>query len=369
MTARRRTLLVGVAILGLCAACSGGSQQESAGSTSTVSSAPASGSEHFSEAVTSDNFSSAAPTTEMLTASEASEPAPSVTNNSPTVPSVCDGGPPCYGPPSPTAPLLDVAPEASGVAASSSDPDLFFVVDDAPGTSEIVAVSASGQVRGVVAVQGMEARNAEAVVNGPCGSDPMTHCLYIADIGGNNPREAVTVFVIPEPDPASLPATVESQPLEFSYPDGAFDAEALLVDDDATLLLVTKPDDGRDDHRLYRGSASGGELSLVTTFRPAEPQHPSSSRIVGNVVTDASRVPGAVLLLTYDQALEYRAPSPEAPLTGFLSWPVRQLAIPDLWQPEGIAYRRAAGLSPCGFVVVSEKSPLGGDAAIATVSC
>lgn len=270
-------------------------------------------------------------------------------------------GPPCYGDPVDDGTLPASAPEASGIAASATDPDLYFVVDDGTGADAVTAVRSDGSSVGSVVLDGMDADNAEAVTAGPC---PTGRCLYVGDIGGNGGRHRITVYRAPEPT-VPLPASVPAETWRYTYPDGGYNAEALLIADDGSVIVVTKPDGGTEPHRIYVGPPGGGDLLLHGTFRPPAPASPSRSLLVGNVVTDATRDEDAVLLLTYDQAVEYRAPAPGADPADFPDWPARPVPTPDQWQSEGVTYRAAGA---CGYVVVSERSPWGG-AAIGSVGC
>ncbi|WP_157970735.1 hypothetical protein [Nakamurella deserti] len=268
---------------------------------------------------------------------------------------------PCYADAVDDGTLPDSVREASGVAASSTDPDLYFVVDDGTGAGAVTAVHADGAAVGTVAVDGMDADNAEALAAGPC---PTGTCLFVGDIGGNGGRDSVSVYRAAEPT-VPLPSSVASERWDYAYPDGAFDAEAMLVTDDGGIVVITKPAGGKTPHRVYTGAAGGGDLVLWATFDPPRPPSPSRSLVVGNVVTDAARGPGTVLLVTYDQAVEFRAPAPDADPADFATWEHRTVPVPTQWQTEGVTYRAAGG---CGYVVVSEKSPMSGPA-IGSVAC
>ncbi|WP_164479080.1 hypothetical protein [Nakamurella antarctica] len=251
-------------------------------------------------------------------------------------------------------------------------PDVFFVVDDATGTDGIWAINSAGAVLAAIPVEGMDAVNAEALSTGPCEADSSERCLYIGDIGDNRARrESVSVYQLREPvvetqEPAPAPAA--AQRWNFTYPDGAHDAETLLVAEDRSIIIVTKPDRGTKTHRVYEGAAGGGELLLVNTFEPPAPIHPAQSLLVGNVVTDGSMVAGRVLLLTYDQAIEYVAPTPGADPALFADWPHRQVPTPAQWQSEGVTYLAAAGVPACGYAVISESGGTSG-AALGGVAC
>ena len=286
-----------------------------------------------------------------------------------SAPPGCGGGSPCYAAPVDGGAIAgNAAPEASGLAPSSTDPDLFFTVDDGSKTSRIVAIHLDGTVAGTIGVDGMSAANAEAIAPGVCAAGAQDRCLYIGDIGGDPGRSTVTIYQISEPHPMALPTSTRSVAWKYTYPDGKYNAEALLITDDGSIVVVTKPAEGVAPHRVYVGAPGGGQLTLGTTFTPPKPLHPAQSLLVGNVVTDASRLADRVLMLTYDQAIEYLAPTAGADPAGFPGWAYRQLEIPAQWQSEGVTYRAGAGLDACGYVVVSEEGA-GQPPAIGTVGC
>ena len=130
------------------------------------------------------------------------------------------------------------------------------------------------------------------------------------------------------------------------------------MDTDGSLLIITKPVHKQGPvaaHRVYRAPPGGGELQLVGEFSPPDPPLALQSLVTGNVVTDAATLPGRVLLLTYDQIIEYTAPDPAAPLATFFSWPQHTLPKPEQIQSEGIA----PTVDGCGYAVVSEGGPGG----------
>lgn len=264
-----------------------------------------------------------------------------------------------------------VAPESSGIAASATMPGVFFVVDDATNTDEIVAVRSDGSLVARIGVAGMSARNAEAVSAGPCGSRA-GRCLYVGDIGDNNAqRKSISVYRVDEPALTSPPAApLPADRWRYTYPDGPHNAEAMVVMTDGSLLILTKsaPDATSGQvppHRIYRAPAGGGPLTFVSSYRPPDPVTAVQSLFTGTVVTDASYTAGRMLLLTYDEIVEYRAPKPGADPATFPSWPHAALPAPAMIQSEGIT----ADLSGCGYEVTSEEGPDGSRAGLAGVAC
>jgi hypothetical protein len=99
----------------------------------------------------------------------------------------------------------------------------------------------------------------EAVAVGQC---PAGSCIYVGDVGDNKAeRKRITVYRVAEPADAAGAATV-TDVFHATYPDGAHDAEALLIAPDGRLHVVTKGDTGAV--ALYRFP---GELQAGATMR------------------------------------------------------------------------------------------------------
>ncbi len=266
-----------------------------------------------------------------------------------------------------------VADEASGIAAGSTEPGVFFLIGDETGTDTIVAVNGTGEVVAHIAVDGMSADNAEALTSGACGSTPLPGaaadtCLYVGDIGDNAARrDSITVYRLAEPALDPPPADpVPADAWEYRYPDGPQNAESMLVNPDGSVIVVTKPDQkGSPPHRMYIGAPGGGELAFVREFRPPAAERPLRTLFTGNVATDLASGPGRVLLLTYDEVQQYTAPDDSAPLTDFPDWPHRRLPLVAQPQAEGIA----ATDDGCGYAVASEAGPGGSNGSLTVVSC
>ncbi len=266
---------------------------------------------------------------------------------------------------------VGVAPESSGIAASAKSPGSFFVVDDGTGADQVVAVRSDGSRIANLVVSGMSAGNAEALAAGPCG-DRSGRCLYVGDIGDNSEkRDRITVYRLSEPSLAPPPRSpLPADVWHYRYPDGPHNAEAMVVADDGSLVVITKsapnPTTGVvPPHRIYRGTAGGGELRYVSSFTPPNPARRAQSLFTGTVVTDAAYADGRLLLLTYDEVIEYLAPTRHADPAAFPGWPHHELPDPPMIQSEGIT----GDVIGCGYEVTSEKGPGGTRASLAGVAC
>lgn len=145
--------------------------------------------------------------------------------------------------------------EASGLTLSRRSSGVLWTLNDS-GQPMLYAFDASGTIRGQVRVSNATVVDWEDVSAARC---PAGDCLYIADIGDNQRhRSAVTVYRIPEPQPADA-NTAPPEVFTATYPDGAHDAEALFVVDE-NLFVITKDDAGI----LYRISTSHpGQVKAV----------------------------------------------------------------------------------------------------------
>jgi hypothetical protein len=130
-------------------------------------------------------------------------------------------------------------PEASGVAVSRRSPGRLWSHNDS-GDAVLVALDARGAVTGRVRLSGVKLEDWEAVAVGSC---PAGSCIYIGDIGDNHAaRKRITIHRVPEP--STEDAVVVKDTFHGTYPDGAHDAETLLVAPDGGVFIVTKGETG-----------------------------------------------------------------------------------------------------------------------------
>jgi hypothetical protein len=152
------------------------------------------------------------------------------------------------------------ASELSGLVRSRSQPDLLWSHDDSGAGPVLYGLRVDGRVAARPTVTGAQAEDWEDIAAGP-GQDGQP-LLYVGDIGDNTARRAaIDVYRVPEP-PVRAAATAPAARLRLRYPDGAHDAEALLVDPvRADLVIVTKV---LGSARAYRASARAPAGSQTT---------------------------------------------------------------------------------------------------------
>lgn len=204
----------------------------------------------------------------------------------------------------PVGALMHVAelPEGSGLAASRRTPGRFWSHNDS-GDPVLVALDDAGRVTGRLRIDGATVEDWESVAVGQCSSGS---CIYVADIGDNDAeRNRITIYRIPEPAAASESVKV-SGVFHATYPDGAHDAESLLIAADGRLHVVTKGETG--PVALYRFP---NELKNGTTVRLERVGGPRESRRAAenDRVTDGAVSPNGqwIALRSLNSLTFYRA--------------------------------------------------------------
>jgi hypothetical protein len=195
------------------------------------------------------------------------------------------------------ASLTDL-PEASGLARSSSG--LLWSLNDS-GAPVIFAIDASGKPAGRLTIDGARVEDWEAIAAGSCSSGT---CLYIADIGDNDAkRKSITVYRIAEP--AKPAGSVKAEAFHASYPDGAHDAEALLVAPDGALFIVTKGETGPIAVYTFPQQLSKEPMRLERVGKEIAAKSGPTERVTDGAISADGRV---VMLRTRNTLTFYRGP-------------------------------------------------------------
>ena len=246
--------------------------------------------------------------------------------------------------------------ESSGLVASRRNPGLFWTHNDSGDGPAVYAFDREGRARGTFRVEGAQALDWEDIAAGP-GPDEGEAYLYVGDIGDNGrERDHVVVYRFPEPevtpDAAGAPAraTKPAEAIRLKYPEGAQNAEALLVHPrTGDLYIVTK---GARSASVYKLAAPYAAGAAQTLKRVAELRGPDFFGVLvtgGDVSPDGTRV----ALCDYAQGYELTLP---AGARGFDDvWTQKPTAVPLGFrrQGEALAYR----LDGAALLATSEKSP------------
>jgi hypothetical protein len=163
------------------------------------------------------------------------------------------------------------ATELSGLALSPDQPGILWTHNDSGDRPRVFALRADGTLVADLDVPGAQAVDWEDLAIGPDPARRGGHALYLADIGDNDAvRDAVDVYRVPEPRAAAAPtgATAPATRLRLRYPDGAHDAETLLVDPrGGELAIVTKQLSGDSGVYVARIPAGAADLRLRLAAR------------------------------------------------------------------------------------------------------
>lgn len=257
----------------------------------------------------------------------------------------------------------NVVDEASGLTASALQRGKFIWSNDSGGDSALYGTELDGRVVKSVRLSNFDNADYEAVALGPCPSNRAEACIYVGDIGdGIGWRSNFKVGIFKEADFWSMNTIKPEKVINFTYPGGANNAEAMVVTPDAQILIFTKTEGST---QLFAIDAISGRMSRVAQVNlsgiigPARGKDPR--------ITDASLSPmgDKVLLLTYGDIIEIN-------LRAFATINSRSwkrgvdfniVRGPNLPQQETIAYT-----SEHSFIVSTE-SPDGDAPAIIGYSC
>lgn len=206
-------------------------------------------------------------------------------------------------------------PESSGVAVSRRHPGVLWTHNDSGDGPMLYATNLAGEDLGRYLVPGAKNTDWEDIALAPCPRQPRD-CLYLADTGDNDEhRRSVTLYAVPEPGTRPTPAghdesarvTARAQALTLRYPDRAHDVEAMWVNPDGSVELVSKGMSGPMLRYLVPRRAwdqDSAATQLLDTL-PVVPQ-----RALGRLMTGAALSPKGdrVVLRTYTQLFFFHRP-------------------------------------------------------------
>ncbi len=135
--------------------------------------------------------------------------------------------------------------ENSGMSRSTYARRTLFVHNDSGGGPQFFAIGVGGRTQAVFNVPGAPAKDWEDMASGP------DHTLWFGDIGGN--RSSVNVVRVKEPK-RLVGRALKHRSYELTYPDGAHNAEAMMVrPGTGRIFVITKASAGA---AIYRAPAA-----------------------------------------------------------------------------------------------------------------
>jgi len=238
--------------------------------------------------------------------------------------------------------------ELSGLAASHTQPGIFYGHNDGATTRVAVLDATTGLTLGKLEFKGVETVDWEDIAVGPC---PGGQCVFVGDIGGT--YTARTYYLIHRTAEPKVKAgvafgtvAVTFNSRRFFYPDGKFDAEGMAVDPKTgDIYNVTKRPYGQASavYALPAGAGPGptrlakiAQLPLTTADKPmtAAAIHPCGDR---------------ALLRSYGKLYHVKTPNHRT-LPWAFSAPVLELPVAAEVQGESVSWT-ADGK---GYVTASE---------------
>ncbi len=161
--------------------------------------------------------------------------------------------------------------ETSGLVVSRQQEDVLWLHNDSGDEAFLFAIASDGRLRARVRLE-TTARDWEDLAIGP-GPKPGVDYLYIGDIGDNfSLRDSIQIHRIEEPRASGMNEEIPAEAIttfDLRYPDGAHDAETLVIDPrTGDLFIVIKTLFAPGPTLLYRFSAAaqsegGDELEFL----------------------------------------------------------------------------------------------------------
>ena len=236
--------------------------------------------------------------------------------------------------------------ESSGIAASRTNPGIYWTHNDSGDGPLVYAFDATGESRGVFRVAGAQARDWEDMAIGP-GPERGQSYLYLGDIGDNDKvRTEIVVYRVAEPKltpadktstKARPKATAAADTIRLRYPDGKFDAETLLVHPvTGNLYIITKA--MLANAVVYEAAAPLVSGQVTTLKRIAEIKVPS---LLGGALTGGSISPDGhrVALCDYLQGYEVVLPRSSKNFNDVWKQKITGFNLGQREQGESITYR------------------------------
>ena len=201
--------------------------------------------------------------------------------------------------------------ETSGIVASSINPDIYYVHNDSGDTSRFFAITPDGKLKTTIYFTGdktvpLGVRDCEDIAVGP-GPVKGKSYVYIGDIGDNDNRwDHITIYRIPEKKSwvTDNLSNVTAVPIQFRYPDGPKDAEAMMVDPVEKLFyIVTKR---TDTVTVYTAPLKTNPKDTVVLTKRARLFFPGFRPFKWITAGDISKDGQQVLLKSYEKVYYWR---------------------------------------------------------------
>ncbi len=156
--------------------------------------------------------------------------------------------------------------ESSGLARSYYSDTRLWTVNDSGGGTTLYALGKHGKTTRRFELTGAEHKDWEGMARTVIGG---VSYLYIGDIGDNGKkRPSIFVHRVKEPKPSKPSGSLTYKTYEFRYPDGAHNAEGLMVEPGShRIYIVTKGK--KVEGAIYRAPSTLSTTSVNTLTKVA----------------------------------------------------------------------------------------------------
>lgn len=248
------------------------------------------------------------------------------------------------------SPELD---ELSGLAASHADPTLLWGHNDSGDSARLFRIGARGEDFGALPVPGASAVDWEDIASFDWQGEP---ALLIGDIGDNRAtRDHLSLYAVTDPGKTGTTFQLLWK-IDFRYPDGPRDCEALAVDPiDHAAILISKRDHPQHIYRIPLPDEKPGTPATTPGIAIAESlgtldtlpravfgdliASPLYSQFDGPTALDIGRDGQIAVITTYKDAFLYRRRHGERWAESFARTPTL-IRLPHLEQTEAGAISR-----------------------------
>ena len=244
--------------------------------------------------------------------------------------------------------LYDVTPgivdEASGIGDSHANAGLLWVQQDSGNPAALYLLKHDGSHVKSIFLKGVGNRDWEdlVVADGPVEGKKY---LYIGEIGDNNyAYHTYSIYRLPEPK-LNVDSVTDYEKINFKYPDGSHDAEAMLVDGRSKdIFIITKRDQRSRVYKLaYPQDATTVNTASFVMDLPYK----------GVVSATISSSQNEVLVKTYSSVYYYKKKNGET-IEQLLQQSYQPLPYQVEVQGEAICFANDNN----GFYTLSEKGML-----------
>jgi hypothetical protein len=248
--------------------------------------------------------------------------------------------------------------EASGMAASRKHRGMFWVHNDSGDQPRVFLIDSLGKTQMIVYLPGARNRDWEDMAAGP-GPDASKTFIYIADIGDNlGIYQVKTIYRFPEPELLHASVSIHNfDSIRFVYPDGARDAETLLIDPSTRDLFILSKREKK--LHLYRLPFPQSTTEIQTadlvasdlTFNLLGEPKGYDKRYYNQITGGDISADGTEILIRYYSSIYYWKRRPDEKMGNVL----RRKPLLLTYQPEPRGEAIAFSVSGDGYYTLSEQ--------------